>query len=47
MLLSVILSSQILITDFTSVKYQAKPQVIFTSTKSEEGFLAALQKNGM
>ncbi|XP_063944989.1 DNA mismatch repair protein MSH5 isoform X3 [Daucus carota subsp. sativus] len=27
------------------VKYQAKPQVIYTSTKSEEGFLAALQQN--
>lgn len=29
------------------VKYQAKPLIIYTSTKSEESFLTALQKNGM
>ncbi|MCD7465563.1 hypothetical protein HAX54_001564 [Datura stramonium] len=28
------------------VKYQAKPGIIYTSTKSEESFLAALQRNG-
>ena len=27
-----------------SVKYQAKPLIIYTSTKSEESFLCALQR---
>lgn len=31
----------------SSVKYQAKPSIIYTSTKSEESFVAALQQNGM
>jgi hypothetical protein len=30
-----------------SVKYQAKPLIIYTSTKSEESFLCALQRGGM
>lgn len=30
-----------------SVKYQAQPQIIYTSTKSEESFLSALQRSGM
>ena len=29
-----------------SVKYQAKPLIIYTSTKSEEPFLRALQRSG-
>ncbi|XP_038690956.1 DNA mismatch repair protein MSH5 isoform X7 [Tripterygium wilfordii] len=29
------------------VKYQAQPLIIYTSTKSEESFLSALQRNGM
>ena len=31
---------------FNVVKYQAQPCVIYTSTKSEESFLNALQSNG-
>jgi DNA mismatch repair protein MSH5 len=30
-----------------AVKYQANPLVIYTSTKCEESFLAALQQSGM
>lgn len=30
----------------STVKYQANPLVIYTSTKSEESFLAALQQSG-
>lgn len=30
-----------------SVKYQAKPVIIYTSTKSEDSFLCALQRSGM
>lgn len=29
-----------------SVKYQAKPLIIYTSTKSEEPILRALQRSG-
>lgn len=29
------------------VKYQAKPLIIYTSTKTEESFLSALQRSGM
>jgi len=29
-----------------AVKYQANPLVIYTSTKSEESFLSALQQSG-
>lgn len=29
-----------------SVKYQADPEVIFTSTKMDEGFVTALQQKG-
>lgn len=32
--------------DSFSVKYQAKPGTIYTSTKSEESFLSALQRSG-
>lgn len=28
------------------VKYQARPCIIYTSTKSEQSFLTALQNNG-
>lgn len=37
---------QFSLTDFDLVKYQAKPFTIYTSTKSEESFLAALQRSG-
>lgn len=36
-----------MICNFGSVKYQAKPSIIYTSTKSEERLLAALERNGM
>lgn len=29
-----------------SVKYQARPLIIYTSTKSEESFVSALQRSG-
>jgi DNA mismatch repair protein MSH5 len=33
--------------DFGSVKCQAKPSTIYTSTKTEEELLSALQRNGL
>lgn len=46
-ILSSICHSFIILFFYTAtVKYQAKPLIIYTSSKSEESFISALQRSG-